>query len=361
MRSKKREFKILCIDGGGIRGVIPSKFLSKVEDHFRDENGDRVKLHEYFDLICGTSTGAIIAIGLGLGMTSKEIHSLYCDNAIKIFGSPKFSFLRKVQQLFRSKHSRKSLEGILEESFKRYSYDNDTRLGHSKTRLCVPAFNGSTGSTVVFKTAHHKDYIRDYQIPAYQVALATSAAPTYFSPYKIKYKDKITGEDCSISNMIDGGIYANNPALIGLSEALALGYTFDEIKILSIGTGSTTLTYKKQKNRINSGAIGWINPFREVPLAELMMQSQSSITENIMKIISEGVHHDNLGRFSYLRYQHKFEENDKITMDSTSKATTDLMNLKASSMFENCDRKLLQPFFYDKVVPYIPFKRVTTL
>ncbi|MDI9859340.1 CBASS cGAMP-activated phospholipase [Flectobacillus roseus] len=354
----KDEFKILCIDGGGIRGIIPSKFLSKLEDHISKQKGEETKLNEYFDLICGTSTGGIIAIGLGLGMTAKDIHKLYEENAIKIFGSPKTGFLRLIKQFFFPKHTRKNLNTILKNSFSIYSEDGDTRLGHSKTRLCIPAFNASTGNTVVFKTSHHKDYTRDYHIPAYQVALATSAAPTYFTPYEINYQQKKSTEKVNFMNMVDGGIFANNPSLIGLTEALALGYSFNQIKILSIGTGSTTITYPKQRKAFSSGARSWIDPFKGVPLIEVMMQSQSSITENIMKVLSQGVHHDNTERFVYHRFQDKFNHTDKIALDDTTSDKIKLMNSKGRSLFENANKELINHFFETKITPYQPFNNI---
>lgn len=352
------EFKILCIDGGGIRGIIPSKFLSNLENYISKHKGEETRLNEYFDLICGTSTGGIIAIGLGLGMTAKDINKLYEENATKIFGSPKTGFLRRMKQFFLPKHTRKNLNSILKNSFSMYSDDSDTRLGHSKTRLCIPAFNASTGNTVVFKTSHHKDYTRDYQIPAYQVALATSAAPTYFTPYEINYQQKRSTEKVNFMNMVDGGIFANNPSLIGLSEALALGYSFNQIKILSIGTGSTTITYPKQKKALSSGATSWMNPLKGVPLIEIMMQSQSSITENIMKVLSQGVHHDNTERFVYHRFQDKFNSTDKIDLDDTTIDKIKLMSQKGRNLFENADQKILLPFFDKKVEPYKPFNEI---
>lgn len=353
-----KEFKILCIDGGGIRGIIPSKFLSKLENYLSKKKGVEIKLNEYFDLICGTSTGGIIAIGLGLGMSAKEIHQLYEENATQIFGSPNTGFFRSFKQFFFPKHSRTNLNRILKKAFLKYSDDDDTRLGHSKTRLCIPAFNASTGNTVVFKTSHHIDYIRDYQIPAYQVALATSAAPTYFTPYEINYQRKKSTEKINLTNMVDGGIFSNNPSLIGLSEALALGYKFEQIKILSIGTGSTTITYPKQKKGNSSGAYSWLNPFKNVPIIEMMMQSQSAITENIMKVIAEGVHHDKGERIFYQRFQEKFSDNDKISLDSTSKDKIKLMNQKGDNMFDNANKNLISPFFDNKIEPYEPFNQI---
>ncbi len=354
----QKEFKILCIDGGGIRGIIPSKFLTKLEDYVSNEKGEQIKINEYFDLICGTSTGGIIAIGLALGMSALEIHRLYEDNATKIFGSPNTGFIRRFKQFFFPKHSRKNLSNILQNAFRNYSDDADTRLGHAKTRLCIPSFNASIGNTVVFKTAHHKDYVRDYQIPAYQVALATSAAPTYFTPYEINYFRKKTTEKINLVNMVDGGIFANNPALIGLTEAMALGHKIEDIKVLSIGTGSTTVTFPKQKQNYSSGATGWINPLAGVPIIEIMMQSQASMTENIMKVLAQGVHHDKAQNFFYLRFQEKFNEKEKIALDDTSSDKINLMNQKGINLFDNADKKLLLTFFNKTIIPYKPFQTI---
>ena len=351
----KKSFKILSIDGGGIRGIIPSKFLAELEEYFSLKVGEPIKLNEHFDLITGTSTGGIIAIGLGLGMSAKDIHKLYTDNAKLIFGSPYLGWFRTLKQFFFPKHSRKKLSKILKETFSKYSNDRDTRLGHSNTRLCIPAFNASSGDTVVFKTSHHEDYIRDYQIPAYQVALATSAAPTYFSPFEVSYEKRKSSDKVNMKNMIDGGIFANNPTLIALSEAIALGNTFEEIRILSIGTGSSTIVYPKQKKAYSSGARSWINPLSGVPIVEMMMQSQAAITENIMKILSQGVHHDKNDLFHYVRFQAKFDTNEKVSLDSTSSNKIDLMNRKATDLFNKCDKSEIIPFLMDKVTPYTPF------
>ncbi len=357
---KDKEFKILCIDGGGIRGIIPSKFLSKLENYLSKEKGEEVKLNEYFDLICGTSTGGIIAIGLGLGMSAKEIHQLYEENATQIFGSPNkiIRFLRIIRQFLSSKYSRTNLSQILNNAYLKYSEDNDTRLGNSKTRLCIPAFNASTGKTKVFKTAHHKGLTQDYKIPAFKVALATSAAPTFFTPYEIDFHCKKLDEKINFLNLVDGGIFANNPSLIGLSEAIALGYTFEQIKILSIGTGSEVITCPNQKKWYYSGVISWLNPFKNVPIIEMMMQSQSAITENIMKVIVEGVHHDKGERIYYQRFQEKFSNNDKISLDSTSKNKIKLMNQKGMNMFDSADKTLFSPFFENKIEPYEPFNQI---
>lgn len=85
MQDNISNFKILSIDGGGIRGVIPAKILCDLEEEAIKKDGPEARLCDYFDLVCGTSTGGIIAIGIALGMTAKEILNLYMKNATKIF------------------------------------------------------------------------------------------------------------------------------------------------------------------------------------------------------------------------------------------------------------------------------------
>ena len=85
MQDNISNFKILSIDGGGIRGVIPAKILCDLEEEAIKKDGPEARLCDYFDLVCGTSTGGIIAIGIALGMTANEILNLYMKNAPIIF------------------------------------------------------------------------------------------------------------------------------------------------------------------------------------------------------------------------------------------------------------------------------------
>ncbi|MCU0323666.1 MAG: patatin-like phospholipase family protein [Spirosomaceae bacterium] len=357
MNQVNKEFKILSIDGGGIRGIIPSKFLSNLEAHVSKEKGEEVKLNEYFDLICGTSTGGIIAIGLGLGMKANEIHELYEKNATKIFGSPIKKWYLTGKQIFRAKHKRDNLSNLLKEIFSKYSDDSDTRLGHSKTRLCIPTFNAGEDKTVVLKTSHHTGLFKDYQIPAYQVALATSAAPIYFKPFTINYKTKNdSNTEVTIPNMLDGGVFANNPTLIGLSEALALGYKFEDIKILSIGTGLCKLT-RNTKKVPNEGIFSWLSLTKKLPLIQKMMRSQSEIIENVMKFIVDGIHNDKDERIFYQRLQTYFIDED-IELDDTSPSKIKILNDKGNNMFHDSDKRLLETFFKNKVEQYKPYHQV---
>lgn len=225
--------RILTIDGGGIKGVFPASFLATVEDTIEDN------IANYFDLIVGTSTGGIIAMGLGLGLSAKEILAFYEESGPYIFGGNRF--LRSLRWLGIAKYSSKKLKEKLSICF------NQRKLGDSVKRLVIPCTNLETGEVHVYKTAHHPRLQRDYKEEAIEVILATTAAPTYFRPHKSSSGTPLT----------DGGIWANNPVCVAVIEAISLlNWSRDSIRVLSIGC--TTEPLKINWGRRSSlGIIYW--------------------------------------------------------------------------------------------------------
>src|SRR5699024_4109267 len=129
------KFKILSIDGGGIRGVFPAMFLAEFEESLKSNGVEKWQIYQNFDLICGTSTGGILAIALSLGIPAKEIHKMYLENAKVIFGNKK-SF---INTLWASAHKRDNLEKIIRDFFKDYGItDEDPRLKDCKIPVMVP-------------------------------------------------------------------------------------------------------------------------------------------------------------------------------------------------------------------------------
>src|SRR5438270_4855431 len=239
--------RILTIDGGGIKGVFPAAFLATLEDELGGPIG------EYFDLIAGTSTGGIIAIGIGLGMTAKELLQLYRDTGAKIFQRRRFG--ARAIGLFRAKYTNAALRHTLVAAF------GERYLGESRTRLLIPSLNLAAERVHLYKTSHHPDLIDDYKVPAVEVALATVAAPTYFpihvSPEGVPY--------------IDGSMWARNPLGLAVIEAVGLlDWPRDDIRVLSLGCTSTHLNVSWQK-RISLGASYW-----GVRIADVFMKAQSS-------------------------------------------------------------------------------------
>lgn len=224
--------RVLTIDGGGIKGVLPAAFLAEIEA----TTGKRIVDH--FDLIVGTSTGGIIALGLGLGLSASEILNFYIQNGPAIFyqyPAPSSNCgrmvafanrcLRKVRRTFMPKYEPHRLREALTTAFR------ERTLGESQTRLAIPAYHALRREVYVFKTAHHPRFQSDWKQRAVDVALATAAAPTYFPAHRLPNGPAL----------IDGGVWANNPVGLAAVEAIAvLERNRNNIKILSLGCTEDT-------------------------------------------------------------------------------------------------------------------------
>src|SRR5262249_55488929 len=146
---------------------------------------------DYFDLIVGTSTGGIIALALGLGLSAQETLGFYERHGPAIFyGNRRF---RSFRRWFRAKYDPGPLRSALEEAF------GQRKLGESTKRLVIPSFNVETGEIHVWKTSHDAGSERDYRTRVVDVALSTAAAPTYFPTHEL---------ECG-TPLIDGGMWAN--------------------------------------------------------------------------------------------------------------------------------------------------------
>ena len=156
-----KDFQILALDGGGIKGIFSAAILAHLEEDLE------INLINHFDLIVGTSTGGIIALGLGIGMRPREILKFYVSEGPGIFKQNMFS---KMKQVLNSKYE----PFVLEESFKKYF--GEKKLIDSKKRLVIPSYNLGDDDVYIFKTPHHKRLKRDFKVPIWKVAMATSAA-----------------------------------------------------------------------------------------------------------------------------------------------------------------------------------------
>jgi len=243
-------FQILSLDGGGLKGLFTAAFLANWEE----ENGTRVVDH--FDLIAGTSTGGIIALGLGLGFSAEAIKNLYLEKAETIFPSTFFSATR---QWVSPKYTAAGLTKSLTELFR------EKQLGHSATRLLIPAYDPSFKGIHIFKTAHHARLRTDYKLSAVHVGKATSAAPTYL-PAEVS--------ECGLQ-LVDGGVWANNPAALAVVEALDyLGRNREDIHVLRLGTTTEAVP----KNQPASGG-----KFQMVgPVIDFMMRGQSQASSGMV-------------------------------------------------------------------------------
>ncbi len=221
-----KDFKILSIDGGGIKGLYVATLLAQIE-----EKTGRL-IGNYFDMICGTSTGGLIALAITNSVPCKQIARFYTEHSPLIF--PYEGWIgrnwRLIQQIvFTTKYDNTKLRKAIKELMGDYK-----TLKDADHFLCIPAFNLTKGRPTVFKKPFGK-YHRDGRFTMLEVAMATSAAPTFLPSVKIEN-----------DQYVDGGIFANDPSLIGYTEVVDhfLDKTFiidnaliqyDRISLLSIG------------------------------------------------------------------------------------------------------------------------------
>jgi patatin-like phospholipase/acyl hydrolase len=306
----QRTINILSIDGGGIRGIIPAKILAELEEYNYLKSPGK-PLYEAFDIICGTSTGAIIAIGIALGVPAKDILKFYTEEAKSIF--PKWPWnLDKLKSIYRPQYSNKKLLKSLHDV---YAIPNGRTalLNDAKTRLCIPTFNGGSGEINVLKTKHNDGYVRDFKIPAHHAALSSASAPIYFPPHSFTFSNEY-GKGTNL-NMIDGGLFANNPTLIGIFEATdKLDFTFSEIKILSLGTGQGKHILKKRWKPPSFRY--WLLP--NPRLFDIIIDSQSQITEQYISFLNRSL--EKIGNsMVYKRIQYDFQDKPISLNTSASK------------------------------------------
>lgn len=230
-----RNFRILALDGGGLRGTFTAAVLAKWDDMLGSGGGNSLVSH--FDLVAGTSTGAILAIGLGLGIKPAEILGFYRDKGPLIF--PKDRTLR---HWLRSKHESSTLRGLLQDIY------GDRKLSDSMCKLVIPTVRAKHGQAEAIVTPHSQDRTAFRDISSVDAALASSAAPTYF--------DESLWDGPIVPEMfLDGGVWANNPILPALAESVRhLKIPLDRIDVLSIGTLSSESDFT---DAMGKGKAGW--------------------------------------------------------------------------------------------------------
>ena len=258
-----KTFKILSLDGGGIKGLYTAIILNI----FETNHG---RIVDHFDMICGTSTGGLIALCLAANIPTNDIVSFYRKYGPKIFPSDNvliraFNLIKQI--IICTKYNNAQLKAALVEKL------GELVLDDAEICLCIPAVNLSTCKGIVFKTSHASILTRDKSVKMLDVALATSAAPTFFPIVDVP----------GISNRcIDGGLWANNPAFVGVMEALSYfvgdDKSYDDISLLSIGGLSTQAGWPAWKFRRASMAM-W-----NKSLITLTLDCQSRATELIMDI-----------------------------------------------------------------------------
>jgi predicted acylesterase/phospholipase RssA len=304
--SNREEYNILSIDGGGIRGLIPAIWASELER--------RTGLNScsMFHMMAGTSTGAIIAAGLSLPDKNNagipryragDIVELYTAHSDKVFSN------------------RRSMLNILGSSYNKYTddgrkklfdlYFENTKLSQTLTDLIIPAVRSGSSVTDLFRRSESLiDPSRNYKLA--DVLMCTTAAPTYFSPYKLEN-----------SVFVDGGVQANNPALLAYAEACRNRTNRDNIFVLSLGTGD--YVPDPLHPNANRSLLFWL-----------------ANKDSVLKVIFDGPQnnidcqlHNMLGNEKYHRWQVWLEE--PIALDDIKRETLNNLMELARAHFEEMD------------------------
>ena len=274
-----QKIKILSIDGGGIRGIIPGVILTYLEKRLQIISNTTLKLGDFFDFIAGTSTGGILScLYLVPGSDGKAKYSandavqLYLQEGQNIFTMGAFEKIVKLYSLFEPKYSSSHLEKYL------LQYFGDVKLNELIRPCLITAYEIVQRNAVLFTSADAMQPLRNFYVR--DVARATSAAPTYFPPAHIK-----SGED-ELFSLVDGGLYANNPSLCAYAEARKTRFTSilkneskvdcptaKDMLIVSVGTGTVKKQYHYDKYK-TAGEIKWLEP-----IIDILMSSNSETVD----------------------------------------------------------------------------------
>jgi patatin-like phospholipase/acyl hydrolase len=263
--------RVLAIDGGGIRGIIPGQILVNLERYLQQKSLDpALRLADCFDLIAGTSTGGILTCVYLLPdrasatpggkprpkFSAKDAVDLYLNYGDDIFSVPLFKRLTSLDGVTDERYP----ADVLEKTLARYF--GDTRLSQLVKDCAITAYDIAEREVVVFNSRDNRSGARpdkDYLLR--DVARATSAAPTYFQPANIVALDR------SVRPLVDGGVFANNPSLCAYAELSAeQAKSIGDIALLSLGTGlvEKPFSYSEAKHW---GALGWVKPLIDITLS----------------------------------------------------------------------------------------------
>jgi patatin-like phospholipase len=274
-------FRVLAIDGGGIRGLIAVRVIARLEELITAEAGEDRRMADCVDLIAGTSTGGLIALALAVPdpansgrprLRGSDLVSLYVEEGPRIFGG-RLHRLLSLGGWIAPKHSPRELERALRDRL------GDARLGDALTELLISSYDMSQPGPHFFKNRRMRES-EDDEVTMVDVGMATAAAPTYFPS---------RGLDGRV--LVDGGLFAANPSVAAVVEALKRreGDPHDlspgDLLLVSLGTGQHE-TGHPQSEVARWGRIGWIWPRREDPaLIAAFLDGQSDAADHWAEIL----------------------------------------------------------------------------
>ena len=323
--------RILSIDGGGIRGIIPGTVLIALEAKLQALSGNpAMRIADAFDLIAGTSTGGILTClylcpNKATGrpqFSAQEAVDLYLKNGSTIFNVSSFKRFQSFDGLTDEMYSADALESTLRKYF------GDLKLSDLLKPCMITSYDITRRQAQFFNSADVAKKGIGWDFYLRDVARATSAAPTYFEPANISAMDK------TLYPLVDGGVFANNPAMCASIEAFNLkpGLQVNDLQVLSIGTGDVDKSYHYEDAK-NWGKIGWV-----LPIIDIMMSGVSETVDfQLRQLFSSAGCADH-----YLRLQLDLKDFTDVdsAMDNASQRNMQALERAGTSLAHDSDAKL---------------------
>lgn len=328
-----QRFRILSLSGGGARGVFSAAALCELHDALRNKMGrDDVLLADYFDLIVGTSTGGLIALGLAFRQPPAKLLEFYVKHGPVIF--KRRSRLQNIlsgrwltKPGYDSAPLRAAVEALL---------GTGTKLGSSHRPLVLPAVMAKDGQPGCLKTQHHDDFYFDYQMEAADAALATAAAPIFFPAVQTAQRGAL----------LDGGLWANCPVLVGVIEAMRFfGQTPDNIDVLSIGT--VRAPFQLPDGAMNGGLYHYVAKNAKC-VVDLLFEGQRATAMNTARLL--------LGKDSLIEVD-EVSAAGTFSMNDATPGTLAELERMGRQAARGQVRRIAERFLYATTTPWEPSRR----
>ncbi len=316
-----KDFNILSLDGGGYKGLFTIACLAEIEKCCG------IKVNDYFDLYAGTSTGSIIAVGLAAGCTANEILELYKNIGSQIFPH-RAGYIscawKAIKQFFVPIYDNKILKKELQNFFGNKSIED---VCNRNKYIIVPTLCLSNSQPRIFKTDYKPEYNQHNAYKLADIVLASCSAPTYFPVAKIKHPI-----DGYYEYFVDGGMFANNPSVCAITEAVGnLNINKDNIKLISIAPPIEKVIIKDEFSAKARGILKW-----NKDLVSMALAGTSIKDAYITKFLLESN--------KYLRIILEISKNTPKELDRCSKKIINELEREGRQYVINNKRKI-QEFF----------------
>ncbi|XP_047052664.1 patatin-like protein 2 [Lolium rigidum] len=329
---KEKLVTVLSIDGGGIRGIIPATILAFLEEELKKLDGLDARIADYFDVVAGTSTGGLLTVMLTAPdkngrplFDANDLAKFYIDESPKIFPQKNSIFSKistALRMVSRPKYNGKYLHSLLRR------YLGETRLDRTLTNVVIPTFDIAYLQPTIFSSFQLKHHPANNALLS-DIAIGTSAAPTFFPPHYFETKDD-KGDPRSF-NLIDGGLAANNPTLCAMSQVsqdIILGdgelftqnpVNYGKFMVVSIGCGLNPKEKYSAKDAAKWGILNWIVKDGTAPIVDMFNAASADMVDIHLSVLFGALRSSH----RYLRIQYDQLSGSAGSIDDCSKENMD--------------------------------------